>query len=155
MNHRLMLLATLSIFGLVACSNGGGGSSDASASAAAIITVVAMPSTVAPGGTSQISFTGGSGAYQNAYASQGTLVPQTATTWLYTAPAAPTSSTVTITVSDTLGTGGMGGLFITGTTGGGTTTPITGSTTSCAGSYALNVGGIGALCSAALSVGPS
>lgn len=142
MNQKMMLLATIGFSGLVACSATSNGTSDNSAAGVSTITVVAIPSTVAPGATSQITFSGGSGSYQNAYASQGTLTPQTATTWLYTAPTAPTGSTVTIQVSDTLGAGGMGGIFISGSTTGTTTTPAL--TSSCAGSYSLNVGGIGA-----------
>jgi hypothetical protein len=97
---------------------------------------------VALGATTTITVSGGSGTYVTATATLGTVVANGASTFTYTAPASATSSYETVTITDSNGMSGSVNLTITGTTGGSTGGAV--GTTSCSGTYAVNLGGVSA-----------
>ena len=103
------------------------------------LSVTASSTIVALGATTTISVSGGSGTYVTATATMGTLVASGASSFTYTAPATASSSNETVTITDSNGSKGSVYLTISGggSTGGGTT-----GTTSCSGTYNVNLGGV-------------
>ena len=148
MNFKMMLTLTTLTTALVACAKTSSGTSAASASS--VLTLAPMSSSVAPGGTTTVLVTGGTGVYVNAGAVQGRLTQASVNSYLYTAPTSLTlGSTDTLTVSDSSGTVGTVVILLNGAAQSSTATgaaPFT--NTSCQGMYTLNINGV----SAAVSV---
>jgi hypothetical protein len=129
---------------LTACGNKTSTASDNSTAAVTLptaLSVYAASSMVALGATTTISVSGGSGTYVTATATLGTLVATGASTFTYTAPSSASTYYETITITDSNGLSGSTQLTLSGASGGGTSTT---GTTSCSGTYSVNLGGVAA-----------
>lgn len=131
-------IMTVAAAALIGCDKNSGASSSSGAAATSIVTLQTATSTLAPGASTTVTVTGGSGTYTSAYASQGTIYQQSNNIYVYTAPSSPTASTTTFTIYDSAGAVGTGYILISG--GGSNTT----SASSCGGSYSATIGGISA-----------
>ena len=140
MNFKMILTLTTLTSVLLACGKTSSGTSAASASST--LTISPMSNTVAPGGTTTVMITGGTGVYVSVTASQGKLTQASSNSYLYTAPASSISGSDLISATDSAGTNVVFAIMISGSASSSSTagaSPFT--NTSCQGAFTLNVNG--------------
>ncbi len=132
--HILLVFAAA----LTACSKSKTSTSAPTTAAASVSAISVMTSStyLEFGASAIITVSGGSGIYNNAVASEGTLVNSGTGTYLFTAPASSTLGYVTITISDSLGASGYTSITLPRSTPTPTTTPL-----SCTGTYTADIAG--------------